>query len=234
MNGTDSKTTFLQLLQVLEQFLSSEMKKEFKALIDLMQTLHVDSIRDLSKQIVDFQNKIRKSPEGLSARIQDYLNAKNDSRESEDSVESLTNDFKKLPSTGVKAIAKKFDLNLSTSKDAELFAEWLQTGTRPPTKEEQLKQDLDDYVKKTLQLRDRDHRNLSEETTSEMLQIAEDVFKKHKIAGLKEYMVGLGLDPQGKSKATLINQIKSHLGNLALSRFKLFTNLEQSRNLENL
>ena len=234
MNGTDSKTTFLQLLQVLEQFLSSEMKKEFKALIDLMQTLHVDSIRDLSKQIVDFQNKIRKSPEGLSARIQDYLTAKNDSRESGDSVESLTNDFKKLPSTGVKAIAKKFDLNLSTSKDAELFAEWLQTGIRPPTKEEQLKQDLDDYIKKTLQLRDRDHRNLSEETTSEMLQIAEDVFKKHKIAGLKEYMVGLGLDPQGKSKATLINQIKSHLGNLALSRFKIFTNLEQSRNLENL
>ncbi|MBP5623188.1 MAG: hypothetical protein J6X44_14370, partial [Thermoguttaceae bacterium] len=234
MNGTDSKTTFLQLLQVLEQFLSSEMKKEFKALIDLMQTLHVDSIRHLSKQIVDFQNKIRKSPEGLSARIQNYLGAKNDSRGSEDSVESLTNDFKKLPSAGVKVIAKKYDLNLSTSKDAELFAEWLQTGTRPPTKEELLKQDLDDYIKKTLQLRDRDHRNLSEETTSEILQIAEDVFKKHKIAGLKEYMVGLGLDPQGKTKATLINQIKSHLGNLALSRFKMFTNLEQSRNLENL
>lgn len=234
MNETNSKTTFLQLLQVLEQFLSSEMKKEIKALIELMQALHVDNIKDLSKQIVDFQNKMRKSPEGLSARICDYLNAKNDSKEPEDSVESLTNDFKKLASAGVKSVAKNFDLNLSSSKDAELFAEWLRTGTRPPTKEELLKQNLGDSLEKTLLLRDKDSGNLSEETISEILQIAEDVFKKHKLAGLKEYMVGLGLDPQGKGKAALVNQIKSHLGNLALSRLKMYSNLEQSRYLENL
>ena len=84
------------------------------------------------------------------------------------------------------------------------------------TKEKLLKQDLVITLKKTPQLRERNHRRLLEEQPLKSFKLRRTFSKSVKLAGLKEHMVGLELDPQGKSKAALIDQIKNRLG---ISRF---------------
>lgn len=234
MSKSSVKPTFLQMLQTAEPFLAADMKNEIKALDELMQTLQVDNVKDLARQIIKFRDKIRKSPEGFVERVQEYQNAVANSQTSEETVETLTNDFKKLSATNIKAIAKKLDVNLSNSKDAEVFAYWLETGVKPPTAEELLKQELSSYIEATIKLRDQSLQDLKEDVADAILEIAENVHKKHKLVGLKEYMIGLGLGPQGKTKASLIKQLKSHLANLALSRFKIHANFGQSQYLERL
>ena len=89
-------------------------------------------------------------------------------------------------------------------------------------------------VEEALELRDSEHHALSEETANKILAIADGEFKRGGVSELKEFMSGMGLDPIGDDADALRKQLKSHLGNIRLSRFKMNTDLSKSKYLGSL
>ena len=77
MTQEKNTTSFLQYLQTVAPFLSSDMKKEALALVSLFEAFGVEKVADLSKPVLDMQKKIKNSADGFSKRVEAYFAAKN-------------------------------------------------------------------------------------------------------------------------------------------------------------
>ncbi len=222
MTQEKNTTSFLQYLQTVAPFLSSDMKKEALALVSLFEAFGVEKVADLSKPVLDMQKKIKNSADGFSKRVEAYFAAKNSGQTPAETAETLADDFKNMTAENIKKIAKKFDVNLAAKTDADAFANWLRTGTKPPTPEERLKDEIAPYVAKAVQIRDANPRTLSEESTNAFLAIADEIKKIYKVDGLKAFIKGYGREPIGKTAAALRKEIAGYLAQTANYRFKVF------------
>ena len=222
MTDQNKPITFVEFLQKMTPFLSSDLKKEAHELIAIFQTLGVEKVSDISKPLFDQQKKLKSSANIMIKRIETFKgNATNNSEEPcEDSIETLINDFKKMTSPDIKKIAKKFDVNLSTQADVEAFACWLSTGVKPPTQEERIRNEIEPYLQRAIQIRDKNLDELTKESTDEILAIADEIRKKYNVAGLKVFIKGLGREAIGNTAVEIRKEIASILLQTANCRFK--------------
>ncbi len=211
------QTNLLQFLQTLVPFLSSDMKKEVKALVDLFTAFQVTNAKDLAAPILDIQKKLRKSPEGIVARVKEYLAAKENNTPTTESVEELASDYRKLSAASIKTVAKQLDLNLADKKDEQFFVNWLQTGVKPPTQEERLQQELQNDIDEVVKLHEEMELDLKTENIEKIINVAESVYKKYKLDGLKHLVRALHEEPVGKTKKAIVENLRGSLKELLMS-----------------
>ena len=72
----NEKIAFIDFLRNQAPFYAADIKKEFIALVNLLEENGVSSVTELAKPIQEAKKKYRNSPEGLVDRIQDFLKSK--------------------------------------------------------------------------------------------------------------------------------------------------------------
>lgn len=213
---SEQALSIIEQLEQLAPLCNAAVKKELSTLVAIMREVGAASVSELKKPIVDAVKTQRTSAAGFAKRIQSFL----ETQPNAEPVEALVADFRTLAATTVKSIAKKFDLNLASKEDADAFEKWLRTGVKPPTAEELIADEIDELALKAIELRDATHSALPNENIDGILEIAENVKKKHKTDGLRLFLKAFNLEPTGKSTASMIKDLKGYLQLLALDRYK--------------
>lgn len=221
IDKSNQPQNLIQFLQTIAPYLNKDLLKEANALCELCQTFDVVNIKDLGKLILEWKKKEKKSPEGIASRVKAFIQAQSKDEQPKETLEAITDDFKKLSATAVKTLGKTLSINLVDKNDVDIFVNWIQTGTKPPTAEEKLQQELQETVAQAIQLLDSNLIELSQESIDQILDIAESVSKKHKIIGLKQFIYGLHYEPIGKSKKAMLKDFSAQLHSEMLSRFKM-------------
>ena len=239
--------TLLRLVQNLEPFIASAIKRESEALQFLCDEFQVDTITDLKKKIEqllkDYNELIRNnnnSPEQFATRVLNYREAKNNSLVPEEPIESLVDDFKNFTSPNIKKIGKILGVNLTKKGDAAAFSNWLETGIKPSEssvstsgRTSPRKEFIEASVIEALNIRDQTTKELTEESSLAIMEIAESVYAKYKLVGLREFIIQFGMSSStGKNKTELMAQLESALAEETIRRSKSSANLEDNPYLD--
>lgn len=213
---------FFAALQALIPCLSIDSKKELLALNDLFNLFPNRKLSEIVSEYKKYIKARRSTPEGFCDRVSDFLNQTVPESGSADTIETLTADFKKLSAAPIKAIAKEFDINLSTKNDACFFENWLRSGIKPPTEAERIADELSILVRETVVLRDATPNDLPQENIERILDIANRIKVKNKMAGLVFYLNQLGYSvlPAKKTGPALLKFLRQILEDLAIARQK--------------
>lgn len=95
-----------------------------------------------------------------------------------------------------------------------------------PAPEPKQAKSIDEYVADFVKERSRTDDPTGPDSAKRSMEtseaIAEEVRNHYGIAGLRQYMKGIGLKPTGRTEKALMEQIRSHMGNAVLARFKSF------------
>ncbi len=220
MSLKDEKIALVEFLRLIAPAVDSNIRKEIVELEKLLTAFGATSIRELSGPILKERDKWRKSPEGFAARIADFLAAQDAGTEAAETVETLVADFAKATGTTVKAVAKKFGIELADKSDAPDFERWLRTGVKPPTLEEKLRDQIAPEIDLALELRDQTRRELASATIDQMMVVAERVKTTFKLPGLALFMRGIDCVPTSKTAAAAIKELRLFLEDFALNRLK--------------
>lgn len=221
MSIKDEKTTSLvEFLRAVAPAVNAKVGAEIAELEKLLTAFGATSIRELSGPILKERDKWRKSPEGFAARIADFLAAQDAGTEAPETVETLVADFAKATGTTVKAVAKKFGIELADKNDAPDFERWLRTGVKPPTLEEKLRDQIAPEIELALELRDQTRRELAPETIDQIVAVAERVKTAFKLPGLALFMRGIDCVPTSKTAAAAMKELRRLLEDFALNRTK--------------
>ena len=217
-----NNSPFFAALQALAPCLSAESKRELGALETLFELFPNRKLSEIITDLKKYQKARRTSPDGFRDRVRDFLNHFTPEGETPETAESLTADFISLTVTAIKAVGKEFDLNISSKNDAEVFENWLRTGTKPPSEADKYDVDLTVLANETKTLRDEDLTDLSNESIAEILDLAARIAKKYKIAGLVIFLNKLGYPPPSNKKTSkgLCDFLHQVLDDLAISRQK--------------
>ncbi|MBQ3333641.1 MAG: hypothetical protein IJG83_09500, partial [Thermoguttaceae bacterium] len=120
----------------------------------------------------------------------------------------------------IKNLAKALGITLIDKNDQEYFRQWLRTGAIPPTAEERVRLEAEEYTARGLAVLNRTPNELSPDSIDELMAIADQVGKKLKITGLALFTEGLGFPAVKKSVPAVKKQLRQDIGNLALTRLK--------------
>lgn len=212
--------SFLRKILELEPWLDRTAKSELKALAELVNIFPQLSLNELVSELKKYQKDRRLSPQGFCDRVHEWLALTN----RDDLVaQELIRDFALLPAPTVKQIAKRFDLNVaSAKKDADLFANWLTLGIKPPNKEQLLRETLMSFAQDALRIRDETPDKLGLDAITAIMNIAQEVKKKFKLAGLKEFLRLIEYPPvkATDSGTAMIKMLRQKLDDLSVDRFK--------------
>lgn len=215
-----SSESFVKKILEWEPWLDRSAKSELKALAELLNLFPQLSLNELVAELKKYQKARRLSPEGFCDRVQEYLAV----QDRDPAVsEQLVRDFAQLAAATVKVVARRFDLNVSSAKnDAGLFETWLIQGIKPPTKEVLYREKLIALAQEVLHMRDEIPGQLERDTINSIMDIAEDVKKKYKLAGLREFLRLIDYPPvkANDSGTTMIKMLRQKLDDLSIDRYK--------------
>lgn len=217
---TENSISFIQSLNALSPHLSASARREVAALDEILTAFRASSFVEIKNQLVKLRQNMRDTPAGFISRIEDFLAGVASEFGDVDTVETLGAEFRKAAAATVKLVAKKFDVALTDKKDAEAFERWLRDGVKPPTVEERLSVLLEPEIRLALELRDQTRRELSSDAIRQILAVAERVKAAHKVAGLAVFMRGIEVEPEGKTAASLLKELRLHLEACAFNRAK--------------
>lgn len=217
MNDSNS---FVNAMIQLSPWLDNKSKKEMQALQKLYELYPNRSLSEIVSLIENLLKFRRLSPEGFADRVHYYLNNSWPNDEPIENSAALISDFKKLNATSIKSIGKILKINIENKNDFEAFAHWLQTGVKPPDKDEKIRSELQAYAQKALQLRNLSIDELSAETIDSIIKIAKEVQQKFKCNGLKLFVEIMGYPPKQRSAKLVLTMLEQRLQDLAMARFK--------------
>ncbi len=217
MNDSDS---FLIKITELAPWLDRRAKDELAAMLELKNLFPALTLKQLVAELIKYQKARRMSPEGFCERLRDWLASS--TRASGESA-ALVRDFASLKAENVKKIAKEFDLNVTSGKkDAAAFESWLATGIKPPSALELYRTELAELARAALAIRDEVPGSLAQPAIESIMTMAEQVKKKYKLEGFREFLRLVGYPPvkSNDSGPVLINMLRHKLESLSVDRFK--------------
>ena len=217
MSSSDS---FLKKIAELAPWLDRSAKDELAAIVELQNLFPGLTLKQLVAELKKYQKARRLSPEGFGERLRDWLES---SPRDSDERATLVRDFTLLKAENVKKIAKEFDLNVASGKkDVAAFETWLTTGIKPPSAEELLREELSEQARRILEIRDEVPEQLTQAAIESIMTIVEQIKKKYKTVGFREFLRLVGYPPVKPSDSgpVLTKMVRHKLESLSVDRFK--------------
>lgn len=214
--------SFLDAVLSLAPFLDASSKGELAALRELLDLFPGQSLKSVAAEWKKYQKARLCSPEGFGDRIDAWRHGVGPDGSPREELAALRLDFLQMTATQIKAVGKRFEIAVGAKTDADVFFRWLETGIKPPTPQEQDRAQILERVEEARTLRDRALAELSDESISEIVALAERVKAEFKVAGLRVFAEEFGYPPPkpNASTAAVLKSLRQALDNLALARFK--------------
>lgn len=223
-NGQNQQPkTLLEALVIIRPLLPKAIQSEIDALQKLLDKFYCTTVKELSSKVnvdpatalIDKIEKFFVSRDALASKEKLLSGDANESREASieelnEPLETLAQEFRSSTRKTIKSMAKKFDVNLATPDDAEKFENWLRTGQKPETVNEQLEKDLRPLAQELTDHIDKYPSSRPEDAIEYVLQFGEEIKLQFKIEGLKVFLKLLGINTSGKTGKVLLNQLKAH------------------------
>ena len=212
--------SFIESLWQLSPWLSTGAKNELAALEELFTVFPGKPIKEVVKELKKYR-KTQLLSGGVMAERARALRANEgfDGGPAEDE-QTLVGAFAAMKAAEIQKLAKALGITLIDKNDQEYFRQWLRTGAIPPTAEERVRLEAEEYTARGLAVLNRTLDELSQDSIDELMAIADQVGKKLKITGLALFTEGLGFPAVKKSVPAVKKQLRQDLDNLALARFK--------------
>jgi len=207
-----NEQTFLQILRSNAFTTDEYVQRELNVLADLLEEYGVESPSELKQKLRVPKNKStsRTKKTKYDLFVDDYttcIDQRNAGSNVDSQIETLVQTFQELTAANIKKFAEKFELALSSKKDASKFKTWLQTG-RPPLSASEEKALL---IKEITQIYQDANGSFTEEQIQKILEAAEGIKDKYSVKELKEFVQSFESDLTAGGKDKLIEKWEERL-----------------------
>jgi len=189
-----NEQTFLQILRSTRLSDNEYVQKELNVLADLLEEYGVGSPSELKEKIQPSKKKptprTKKSKYDLFVEDCALFITNRDAGQNVDAqqIETLVETFQELSAANIKKFAEKFELALSSKKDAPRFKTWIQTG-QPPLSESEEKALLLQQTKQQIdQIYHDANDSFTEEQIQKILGFVEGIKDQYNLKELKEFV----------------------------------------------